>query len=162
MMHEHDPVSPPNTAVVDTPSAPMADAELARVKKLANLLDRGMLDPLIGFVLPGAGDLLGSLLGLYIVGIALRRKVSLVVVTRMLLNLAIDTGIGVVPVVGDIADIFFRANQMNVQLLIERGRTGGKATVRDWLILGGLAVAAAAAIGFSIYVVAALVHAVSR
>jgi len=31
-----------------------------------------------------------------------------------------------------------------------------------WLILGGLAVAAAAAIGFSIYVVVALVHAVSR
>ena len=144
------------------PSAPLADAELARVQKLANLLDRGMLDPLIGFVLPGAGDLLGSLLGLYIVGIALRRRVSLVVVMRMLLNLAIDAGIGVLPVVGDIADIFFRANQMNVRLLTERGRTGGKATARDWLILGGLVVAAAAVIGFSIYVVAALVHAVGR
>src|ERR1041384_7211192 len=161
MMHEHDPLSS-RTAVVDTPSAPMADAELARVRKLANLLDRGMLDPLIGFVLPGAGDLLGSLLGLYVVGIALRRRVSLVVVMRMLLNLAIDAGIGVIPVLGDVADIFFRANQMNVRLLSERGRTGGKAPARDWLILGGLAVAAAAGIGFSIYVVVALVHAVSR
>lgn len=140
----------------------MPDAELARVKKLANLLDRSMVDPLIGFLLPGAGDLLGSLLGLYIVGIALRRRVSLVVVMRMLLNLAIDAGIGVVPVLGDIADIFFRANQKNVQLLTERGRTGGKATARDWLILAALAVAAVAAIGVSVYVVVALVHAVSR
>jgi len=157
----HDP-PPHRMAAVDTPGAPITDAELQRVQKLANILDRGMLDPLIGFVLPGAGDLLGSLLGLYVVGIALRRRVSLVVVMRMLLNLAIDAGIGVIPVLGDVADIFFRANQMNVRLLIERGRTGGKATARDWLILGGLAVAAAAAIGFSIYVVVALVHAVSR
>src|SRR5215467_4531717 len=155
----HDPL-PHGTAVVETPGTPMADAELARVQKFANLLDRGMLDPLIGFVLPGAGDLLGSLLGLYVVAIALRRRVSLVVVLRMLLNLAIDAGIGVVPVVGDVADIFFRANQMNVRLLIERGRTGGNATARDWVILGALVVAAAAVIGFSIYVVVVLVHAV--
>jgi hypothetical protein len=140
----------------------MTDTELERVKRFAYILDRYMVDPLIGLVLPGIGDLLGSLLGLYIVGMALRRGFSAVVILRMLLNLAIDTGIGVVPVVGDIADVLFKANEMNLELLIERDAAGGRATLRDWVIVGGLALVATAAIGFAIYIVFALIHAISR
>jgi hypothetical protein len=140
----------------------IADAELARVAKFARVLDHYMVDPLLGFVLPGIGDIIGSLLGLYIVGIAIRRRLATVVVIRMLLNLAIDAGIGVVPVIGDIADIVFKANEMNLALLIERDGAGGKASSRDWLIVGGLAVVAAAVVGLAVWAVIAIVHALGH
>jgi hypothetical protein len=140
----------------------MADAELARVQKFARVLDHYMVDPLLGFVLPGIGDVIGSLLGLYVVGMAIRRRLATVVIIRMLLNLAIDAGIGVVPVIGDIADIVFKANEMNLALLIERDGAGGKATARDWLIVGGLAVVAAAVIGIAVWAVVAIVHALGH
>lgn len=140
----------------------MADRELQQVQRFAKILDRYMVDPVVGLVLPGAGDVVGSLLGLYIVGMAVRRGVSGVVILRMLLNLVIDAGIGVIPVLGDIADALFKANEMNLRLLTERGAAGGKATARDWLIVGGLAVAAVASVGFAIWVVAAVIHALSR
>lgn len=145
-----------------SPTVEMADRELEQVKRFAKILDRYMVDPVVGLVLPGVGDLLGSLLGLYIVGMALRRRVSTVIILRMLLNLAIDAGIGVIPGLGDIADVLFRANEMNLKLLVERDASGGKATTRDWLIVGGLAFIAVAAIGFSIYAMVALIHAISR
>ena len=106
--------------------------------------------------------MIGSLLGLYIVGMALRRRVSAVIIVRMLLNLVIDAGIGVVPLLGDVADALFKANEMNLKLLVDRDAAGGKATSRDWVIVGGLAFVAAAAVGLAIYVVVAVIHALSR
>jgi hypothetical protein len=139
----------------------MADLELERVRRLARILDHNMVDPLLGFVLPGVGDLIGSLLGLYIVAIAVRRRVSPVVIARMLLNLALDAGIGVIPVIGDLADIAFKANDKNVALLTHRTATG-RATARDWLAVGGAALALVAVIGLVIYALTAVVHAISR
>src|SRR3954466_2138004 len=96
------------------------DPDVERVRKLAKVMDHYMVDPLLGLVLPGAGDIIGSLLGLYTVALAIRRKMSPVIVARMLLNLAIDAAIGIIPLLGDIADIGFKANQKNVALLAER------------------------------------------
>jgi len=138
----------------------MADLELGRVRKLTRVLDHYMVDPLLGFVLPGIGDLIGSLVGLYVVGIALRRKASPVIVARMLLNLAIDAGIGIVPLIGDVADIAFKANDKNLRLLAERPRTG-KATTRDWLAVGGALAAFAAVVVLAIWAVVAVVRAIA-
>src|ERR1044072_8144193 len=55
------------------------DAALERVRTLTRVLDSYFVDPLLGLVLPGAGDLIGSVLGLYVVGIALQRRMSPVV-----------------------------------------------------------------------------------
>jgi hypothetical protein len=138
----------------------MADPEIERARTLARILDHYMVDPLIGLVLPGAGDLIGSVFGLYIVGLALRRRVSPIIVARMLLNLAIDAGIGIVPLLGDVADALFKANEKNLQLLVERHDTG-KATARDWLAVGGAALAFAAVIGVVVYAVVAVVRALA-
>jgi hypothetical protein len=134
------------------------DRELERVKKLAGVLDHYMLDPLIGLVLPGAGDIVGSLLGIYVVGIALKRGVSPVIIARMLLNLGLDAAIGIVPLVGDIADIGFKANQKNVALLAERPT--GKASPKDWLLVLGSAVLFAAVVGFSVYLMISVLRAI--
>ena len=117
-------------------SANRVPPDIERARTLARVLDHYMVDPLLGLLLPGAGDLVGSLLGLYMVGVALRRRMSPVIIARMLLNLALDAAIGAVPVLGDIADFAFKANQRNLALLVDR-RSTGRATGRDWLAVAG-------------------------
>lgn len=126
------------------------DRELARVRAFARLLDHYGLDAVIGFVLPGVGDVIGALLGLYIVGIAIRRGVSAVVVARMALNLGIDLVIGLVPILGDLADFAFRANAKNLALLEARG-AAGKPHAADWAVLAAVGAGFVAMLGASLY-----------
>jgi hypothetical protein len=135
------------------------DAEIARVRTLVRVLDHYLVDPLLGLILPGVGDLIGSLLGLYVVVIAARRRISPVIVARMLLNLALDAAIGAVPIAGDIADFAFKANAKNLALLEARHSTG-RATPRDWLAVLGAVAAFAAVIGLVSYALVSLVRAI--
>src|SRR5262245_19286556 len=66
--------------------------DLEQVRKLTRVLDHYLVDPLLGLLLPGVGDLIGSMLGLYLVGLAVQRGTSPVIIARMLLNLALDAG----------------------------------------------------------------------
>ncbi len=136
------------------------DAELERVKQLAKVLDSYFLDPILGLILPGAGDILGSLLGVYTIHVAVRRKHSPVVIARMLLNLALDALLGIVPLLGDLFDFGFKANQKNVELLTQRAEQGGKATARDWAWVVLAALVFAAAIVLPIYGIVALARAI--
>ena len=136
------------------------DRDLERVRRLASLLDRRFVDPILGLLVPGAGDVAGSLLGLYTVWIALQRRMSPVVIARMLMNLGVDALFGVVPLVGDLFDLGFRANTRNVALLEERTISGGRATTRDYLMVIGAALVFVASIGLAIYGLVALLRAV--
>ena len=136
------------------------EPELERVRTLTRVLDHYLVDPVLGLLLPGAGDLIGSLLGLYVVGIAVRRRTSPVVIARMLLNLALDAGLGFVPILGDLADFAFKANEKNLALFSER-RPGGKATARDWLIVIGAALVFIGVVAGVIYGVVALIRAIA-
>ena len=135
------------------------DIELERVKKLAGVLDRYLVDPVIGLILPGAGDMLGSLLGLYTVSIELRRRVSPVIIARMLMNLGVDARLGIVPLLGDLFDVGFKANTRNAELLEQRSEHGGKASARDWAFVVGAAVLFLGAIALSVYAIVALFRA---
>jgi uncharacterized protein DUF4112 len=140
----------------------MADRELQRVQTLAKVLDTYFVDPLLGLLLPGAGDLAGSLLGLYAVSLAIRRRMSPVVIARMLLNLSIDALLGAVPLLGDLFDFGFRAHERNVRLLALRGETGGRATPRDWLMVAGAAVVFAGSLALAAYALVALLRLLAR
>lgn len=121
------------------PRSPAQARELARARTVANVLDRAYLDPILGFVVPGLGDLLGSGMGMYIVVTALRLRVPPVVIARMLMNLATDAALGIVPLAGDVADVAFRAHRKNLALLVDRGEHRGSRP-SDWLlVLGALA-----------------------
>src|SRR5687767_12049805 len=74
------------------------------------------LDALLG-LLPGVGDLISALIGMYIVSAAARHGVSRVTLARMGMNLGIDFVLGSVPLVGDLFDVAWKANQMNLELL---------------------------------------------
>jgi Domain of unknown function (DUF4112) len=120
------------------------DPDIRAAEALARWTDDRYLDPLLGFVLPGVGDVVGAALGLYVVGVAFRRRLPLVTVARMLLNLGIDALVGAVPILGDLFDVAWKANKRNVRLLRERheARTD---TVGDWLrVVGAFALLVAA------------------
>jgi hypothetical protein len=134
------------------------DPELARARRMAHLLDRYHLDPILGLLVPFAGDVAGALLGLYTVAIAVRRRISSVIVARMLLNLGLDAVLGVVPLLGDLADFGFRANLRNVALLESRIERGGRATAKDWFVVIGAALVFVAALGLLVYLFVALVQ----
>lgn len=95
-------------------------------------------DAIIGLV-PGAGDLISGLFGLVILYHAHRMRIPAVVQARMFINLAIDLAIGIVPVAGDIADIFWKANTRNLVLLERHAGRVQPAAMNDYLFVGGVA-----------------------
>lgn len=97
-----------------------------RLERLAWLLDDSIaipgtnrrfgLDPIIGLI-PGAGDVVGAALSLWLVVEAARLGAPGSLLARMLANVAVDSLAGVVPVVGDIFDFFWKANSRNREIL---------------------------------------------
>lgn len=76
------------------------------------------LDGIIGLV-PGVGDFISFLISSYIVSIAVNKGASGFVLARMLLNIVVDALVGAIPILGDIFDVVYKANQRNMQLLQE-------------------------------------------
>jgi hypothetical protein len=74
------------------------------------------LDPLLGLV-PGLGDMTGAALSGYLVLLASRYGAPKAVIVRMLGNVAIDTVVGTMPVLGDLFDAGWKSNTRNLALL---------------------------------------------
>lgn len=140
----------------------MVDREIQRARTFAKVLDRYLVDPIIGLLVPGVGDLATSLAGLYTVGIAISRRMSPVVIARMLLNLALDALFGVVPLLGDLIDLGYRANTRNVALLESRAATEGRATARDWALVAGAVAIFLVAVAGAVYVAYRVVGALAQ
>jgi hypothetical protein len=64
-----------------------------------------------------AGDVVGALMGLYLVWEARNLGMSKWQMTRMLGNVGIDAAIGAIPVVGVVGDFFFRSNSRNLRII---------------------------------------------
>jgi Domain of unknown function (DUF4112) len=74
------------------------------------------LDPILGLI-PGAGDAVGAVLAGWILVEAIRMDAAHATVLRMAGNVALDAGLGAVPLLGDIFDFAWKANLRNVALL---------------------------------------------
>ncbi|NBC87391.1 MAG: DUF4112 domain-containing protein [Bacteroidetes bacterium] len=74
------------------------------------------LEPLIG-LLPGVGDAAGLIVSLYVPIEAWRQGAPGRLIGSMLGTIAIDGLVGLVPVLGDLFDITYRANRRNVRKL---------------------------------------------
>ncbi len=102
------------------------DRDIRRARALARILDTAVgipgtkirlgLDPVLGLV-PGAGDVASAMLSAYIVLVAANKGAPRPVIWRMLGNIAVDTALGSVPVLGDLFDVAFKSNIRNVELL---------------------------------------------
>jgi hypothetical protein len=111
------------------------------------------LDALIGWV-PGVGDAMTGIASFLIVFASWRRGTRGVTLARMIANVLLETGIGAIPVAGDVFHVIWKANRRNYRLLLrERGQPGAS-TNRDWMFLAVLllAVIAAAAIPIAILI----------
>lgn len=109
---------------------------LARVRSLAKLLDSSIrvpgtehrfgIDALLGLV-PGAGGAAGLALSTAVIVQAIRVGARGATVARMVLLVAVDAGVGSIPVLGTVFDFVFKANNRAVALL-ERHAVDPEAT----------------------------------
>lgn len=122
-----------------------AAPRLVFARFLAELLDQRFtipgtsirigLDPIIGLI-PGIGDTLANLAGSAILLIGAQFHLPKIVLLRMALNVALNTLIGAIPVVGDLFSIWFRSNVRNAQLLERYAtRQGQGVATGDWLFV---------------------------
>jgi hypothetical protein len=91
-------------------------------------------DPIVGLV-PGVGDVATASFAVTLLYHAYRLGVPRVVLARMMLNVLIDLAAGLVPVVGDLADIAWKSNSLNLALLERHERPGVNPTSGDWAIV---------------------------
>ena len=152
----------------------MATDPLAHARTITRLLDsaarvpgtslRFGLDPVLG-IIPGLGDVAGAALSGYVVLLASRMGAPASVLVRMLGNVALDTAVGTVPLLGDLFDAGFKSNTRNLALL-ERHLGAPVETRRAsrlvvWLTLLALLLLAIGGIVVAVLVVRWLVGALS-
>ena len=99
-------------------------SSLKRLRQLSYVLDNAVgvpgtdfrfgLDPLIGAV---GGDVVTGVVSVYIVYEAMRLGLPAATIGRMGLNILLDTLTGLVPVLGDLFDVGWKANSQNVALI---------------------------------------------
>jgi Domain of unknown function (DUF4112) len=131
------------------------------VENLAWLMDSSIplgrrwsigLDGIVG-LFPGVGDLAGTLVSALIVASATQAGLPRAAVGRMMANVAVDTLLGGIPILGDLFDFAFKANTKNIQIYREH-LEGRQQTVRNWVFtfLVVLALLALVAIPISVFV----------
>lgn len=99
----------------------------SNLDRLAWLMDRAIpipgtkirvgLDALLGLI-PVGGDALTGIIQVGLVLVAMAHyKVPKAVAARMAANVLLDVGVGAIPLLGDVFDVFFKANTRNMALL---------------------------------------------
>lgn len=95
------------------------------------------LDPILGLV-PFAGDFVSFAISAGLVMTMARHGASGKLVTLMLLNIAVDALFGSIPILGNIFDFAFKANERNVRLLRRHYEEGKYQGSGKKIILGVL------------------------
>ncbi len=129
----------------DFPHAP----RLKRMRQLSQLLDSAIvipgtkqrigLDPILGLI-PGGGDTVSAALSSYIIIEAARMGLPRPALIQMVLNIIIDTVVGSVPVLGDIFDVFSKANLRNMRIVESHIQSPVPSAKADKLFIGLLIV----------------------
>jgi hypothetical protein len=96
------------------------------------------LDPIIGLI-PVAGDALAAVVGTWVIVEASRFGIPRIVLGRMIVNLLVDLGIGAIPLLGDVYDVFFRSNSRNLDLFRRHALDPDASTRGEQAFLAGLA-----------------------
>lgn len=122
------------------------------IEKTSNLLDNAIrvpgtnfrigLDPIIGLI-PVVGEVVTFGMSAVLVLTMVRHGASGNLILKLLANALVDASIGGIPVLGDLFDFGFKANQRNVRLLREyyyEGKHQGNAW-GVWVLVVVLAVA---------------------
>lgn len=119
----------------------------SNARKLAELLDSRFtvpgtsikigIDPILG-VLIGLGDWATAILSVYLMFYATKLGAKASVLLRMFMNIFIDLLIGIIPILGDLFDVAWKANIRNVRLLEKLeaapSRTKSQSSIIIWAL----------------------------
>ena len=118
--------------------------DLDDLRRWATLLDSAFrvpgtnirfgLDAIIGLI-PGLGDLSAPVFAAVLLVTGFRMRVPAVVQARMVINAATDMLLGLVPFVGDLADVAWKANLRNLALLERHARPGVPPSRGDYVFV---------------------------
>ncbi len=97
---------------------------LERAIEIPGLRRKFGIDAVLGLV-PGIGDALAGTLGAYILLEAWRAGLPKGQLLRMAMRLGMDTGVGMIPVAGDLWDFFYAANSKNLKTIKAHLETQG-------------------------------------
>lgn len=123
---------------------------LERFRTVANALDARFRIPGIGLrvgydailgLIPGAGDIITGVLASYGLLAGFRLGAPAPVLLRMLGNIALDTLIGAIPILGDLFDIGWKGNLRNLALLDRWVADPAHVERRSVALLGGIVLA---------------------
>ena len=120
---------------------PRQEKRLGLLRQVAQLLDSAVpvpgtsfrfgLDPILG-LLPGLGDIVSPLFTVGIIWQARDLGIPRVVMMRMIINVALDTLVGLVPILGDLFDFAWKSNNMNMALLEQHAYEEHGPSSGDW------------------------------
>ena len=126
---------------------PAQEKRLDVLRRVSGMLDSAMLvpgtkirfglDPILGLI-PGLGDFVSPLFTIGILWQARDLGIPKIVQLRMIFNVAIDTLVGIVPVAGDLFDVAWKANDMNMALLERHAYAENPASTRDWVFVSAM------------------------
>lgn len=86
---------------------------------LKKYLDDLYIDSIVGFVFPGAGDVLSAFMSVPSIYVAAIKIKSLPLTLAIVYNILVDCCLGMLPFyIGDVFDIFVRANKKNFNLIL--------------------------------------------
>jgi hypothetical protein len=99
----------------------------AHIDRVAKLMDSAITLPIVGKIgldaglslVPVVGSLAGTAVSLTLIARTLRYGPPPALVSRMLSNVVVDLALGAIPFVGFFADIWFKSNDRNAQLMRE-------------------------------------------
>jgi hypothetical protein len=118
------------------------------------------LDGIIGLI-PGLGDLIGAMISALIVAAGVQARLPRSAIARMVVNVAIETIVGVVPFLGDLFDMAWKANTRNVEIFREALK-GKRSRTKDSLFVTGVILAIAAILAIPAIAIVLLVSQLGR
>jgi len=138
-----DPISVPKQNALSSQVRQSRVADLRWVDSLTHLLDNKFRIPgtnirfgadFVMGLIPGAGDLLSMGFSGVLIATMAKNGASGRLVGRMLLNVILDTMVGSVPILGNVFDLFYKANYRNLKLMNEHYQEG-KHTGSVWPVM---------------------------
>jgi hypothetical protein len=143
-------------------SLTMPTTHLDRFRRVAVALDSRFRLPGLGIrigydailgLIPGAGDIISGVISSYGLVAGFRLGAPAPVLLRILGNIALDTIIGAIPILGDLFDIGWKGNLRNLALLERWAAEPGKVERRSVALIWGIGAGVVVLLGGVAYLI---------
>ena len=152
-LDSRDPIGNRQLAIGNRPVLRPTQVQIEReLEVFSQLMDNQFRIPVLGWrfglnaiidLIPEFGDVITTLIALYVLVSAVRYRVPKVTLLRMGLNIAIYFVVGLIPLAGDLFAVWWKPNIRNINLLRQRATVSAaeakQGRASDWLFLALIA-----------------------